>query len=173
MKKINLSPAFLAVIILLLITSCNRSPINKIFEDVKDNENGVFAVTIPGWLVSKGIKLGLKNNVIEEDLTAINAISGGIKKVRVLFAESMENKSLKAHLDKSVSSLEKYDFSPYVYIKDKDARVSVWAKEKNNRLNDLFVYINSDEETALVHIETDISVDDFTRLSKSFSKSKK
>lgn len=167
----------LTIICLLAIgvsfTACNRNPINSIFEDVKDNQDHVFAVTIPGWLIKKGVQIGLKNDALENDIAAINSVAGGIKKVRVLFAESMNNPSLRTHLDKSVHGLEKYDYSPYIYVRDEDARVSVWAKEKGDRLNDLFVYVNSDEETALVHVETDISMADFSKLSKSFTKSKK
>lgn len=152
----------------LVLSSCSRNPINKIFDDAKKEDN-ILALSLPGWMVQKGVKLAMKDEKVGSDVNEINTVAGAIKKVRVL-VKSNNTVEFTSKMNKSVADLSSKNFETYAMIKSGDTNVTVYGKEKKNTLEDLFFYVNGDDNLAILHLKTKISIADFEKLNLSFKK---
>ncbi|MBK8387868.1 MAG: DUF4252 domain-containing protein [Saprospiraceae bacterium] len=160
----------LAFIATFIFSSCNRNPINKIFDTAKKEDN-VVAVTLPGWMIKKGVSMAMKNDTVVNDVNTLNTIAGAIKKVRVL-VKSHSSEAFTADMNKQVDNLSSKNFDTYAFIKSDENKVTVYGKEDKDKLKDLFFYVNGDENMAILHLKTDISIADFQKLNLSFNKDK-
>ena len=153
---------------ILLLSSCNRNPINKIFDDAKKHDQ-VFALTIPGWMVHKGMDFALRNDDVSNEIKNLNEVTGGIKKIRLL-VNTDNSDAFTKEITAKVNDLSNKHFEPYVMVKSHEANVSMYTKESKDRLKDLFFYVNGQKESAILHVKTDIKISDFEKLSASFKK---
>ena len=69
-------------------------------------------------------------------------------------------------------NLSSKNFDTYAFIKSDENKVTVYGKEDKDKLKDLFFYVNGDENMAILHLKTDISIADFQKLNLSFNKDK-
>jgi hypothetical protein len=143
----------LAFAIIVSLASCQRSTVDSLFSKYKKDDN-VIAATLTGWLVERGLSMALKND--EEAKNTLDKVVNNIKKVRVLV--SMDNKSDRPLKDIS-SKMREGNYQMFAMVNHPEGKFNLWIKEKENKVRDIFLYINSDENIVLLQVKGDINMD--------------
>lgn len=145
--------------VLFLFSSCNNS-VNSLFSEAKKSDD-YMAVTVPKWIIKAGTKNIFENHLGTNDNT--KKLISGIKKARVLVHNNKSEINInKVHkiYDKLVN---RKGFEEYLTVRDEGKVTSITVKEKGDKIKDLLLMTEGDEELVLLHIKTDISINDFEK----------
>jgi hypothetical protein len=153
----------LSCIILISLLSCSRNPVNKIFDEAKENDQ-VYAVQVPGWLIRSVLNRAINNETIDSTLVGLESAKSAIKGARVLVAPKVPVTAYNS-LNAKAKSLTEKGFESYLSVKKKDVLVNLYGLEKSKKLKDIFFYINTGENgIAMFNLKTDISSSDFEKI---------
>lgn len=167
MKKIS---TYLAVSLLLICltstgTSAQKS-VKRFINDVKKVRTSQVA-TIPGWLIRTGANWAVDG--VSEEEQGYRDIINGIKSLRVAYLDRGDVIQKKDVLEFARLATEKDGMKEYVKVKDKGNDVLVLIKEKKNRIRNVCIVSRGKSEFAIVHIKTNITMDDLKKAKFSFN----
>lgn len=140
---------------IILFASCSSKTVDKLFTHYKQDDK-VIAATLPGWLVEKGLRMAIKNSNNEEDIAAFKSIIKDVDKLRVLVSTDIKPNPELSSLSKN---MEKDDYELYGMVNNKDSKINLWVKEKKNKVKDVFLFINSEDNIVLMHLKGEINMD--------------
>ena len=139
---------------LILLSSCQRSPVDRLFSKYKSEDNS-FAATLPGWLIEKGISAAFDEND-DAQLASFESVVTNIKKIRVLVGKDPQTN--KQEIRNMNDALTKAKYELYGMVNSKGTNLNFWVKEKKERIRDVFLFINGDDKVVLLQVKGDIDM---------------
>jgi hypothetical protein len=143
-----------------------QKSINKMIDEVKE-DNHTYALSLPGWVINKTLGIATKH-MDEGDVEIFKSLKDKIKKVRIAFNESLPNEKFSKAYDTFKEKSIKDGLESYAYVKHEDSNVNIFIGEKENVVKNIFFVINADKSTVLLHLKTDLTLDEFNKAQFSF-----
>jgi hypothetical protein len=157
----------LILLVVSIFSSCSKQVVSRFIDEVKENRSA-YALTIPGWVISKGTSLAMKG-VDENDERAILQLGKKIKKLRIV---ADENSPITSEEVKTVISNMQVqeNYEPYTLMRHNGSDVYVMVQEENNRIRDLAILVHNDKSTVVLHMKTDLTMADLRKSNFSWNK---
>ncbi len=144
---------WVALSTILFFISCSNKAVDQIFTHYK-KQDIEFAATIPGWAIRAGLRVA-KNYSEDDTFKDINKIIEKIYKVRLLVTDK---NTIKDSYQFVHSNLTKDRFELYGKVKSNQTYFDLWVKEKNDKIQDIFLYVNDNTDLVLVQIKGRINL---------------
>ena len=159
----------LTIICLLLALGANaQKSVNKFIKKHKQNAH-TFTMTIPGWLIRSGVNQADKYSTDQDD-KAIFAIAKHVEKIRFIVFDE-EYKDISSEIREVIKrSKEKDNLETYTSVRDNDMYIQVLVEERKDKIKNIVFISNSDDETAIVTVKTDLPLSEFQKANFSFTK---
>jgi hypothetical protein len=156
--------------IALIPMGTSQRPINKLFNKLKKNDT-YWGLSVPGFLINASLNLGIKHTD-EEDQKTLKILKNKIKKFRILFNDSPTIKDNEV-LNEFSTNAAKHNLEPYVSVKNKGDIINVLIEQKKDRIKNIVVFVNSKKnDLVLLHLKTDISMEEFEKTKYAFKNQK-
>lgn len=167
MKKIS---TYLTVSLFMVCLSCThmtaQKSVKRFINDVKKVRASQVA-TIPGWLIRTGASWAMDG--LSEEEQGYRDIINGIKSLRVAYlnrGDVIQKKEVQAFAQ---LAREKDGMKEYVRVKDKDNNILVLIKEKKDRIRNICIVSSGKDEFVIVHVKTNITIEDLKEAKFSFN----
>ena len=122
----------------------------------------VVAMSLPGWLIRKGGRIGQKY-ADNQDSQEFLKLTQYIKKLRFLVIEN-ELALAKNDIDQLLQSIRDDGFERYLNVKSKGERVHVMVQEKENIIRHLLVLVYEPDQLVMVKMKMNLPVSQFDAL---------
>lgn len=156
MKKLLRISLVAAIAMLFAGQAVAQKHVHRFIDQMKKQDSYVGA-TVPGWLIRMGTRIADLEAELSAEEKGILDIANGIKKVRVAVINEgnvIEGK----HINKLIDLSKKDGLVEYLRVKDGKTRVYVLIDEKRDRIRNLNIIANTDDECVVVSIKTNISM---------------
>jgi hypothetical protein len=148
-----------------------QNSVKNIVKQLKKTEH-YEGVSLPGWVIRLGLKM-VDNDDAELENSGLKQLIGKIKHLRVattqLDSRKYNTQSIVNNFIKSV--VTKDAFEEYVSVRSEDQHLKILIREDDEMIKNLLILSNEGEEISLIHLNTNISLEDLKSLS--FSQIKK
>lgn len=142
-----------------------QNSVKNIVRQLKKTEH-YEGVSLPGWVIRLGLRL-VENDNAEFEHSGLKQLIGKIKHLRVATAQldikKYNTQSIVNNFIKSV--ITKDAFEEYVSVRSEDQHLKILIKEDDEMIKNLLILSNEGGEISLIHLKTNISMEDLKSIS--------
>ena len=158
MKKVSLILLFMIPV----LAFSQKSPLNQLFDKYSGQE-GYTSVHITKYMFQ--LFAEISNDKEDKEFKDVTSKLSAIK-ILALSDDASENqkKSFKSDL---IKNLPKSVYKDLMIIKDGKKEVSFMIKEEGNKISELVMFVDENNESTLIYLDGDINLKNISKLSKS------
>ena len=152
---------FFCIGLLFLIIGVSQaqsiSPDKFITKMLKDDS--AMGLTLPGWIIKKGAKIAISDEMDKRESDIIKELTGSIKKLRIVVSEKLPSNYSKELVKLKNYFIEK-SYEPLIEVRDGSSDISLWGQYDNNLIKNLVItVIDPNAESVFINIKSKINVD--------------
>jgi len=152
---------FFCIGLLFLIIGVSQaqsiSPDKFITKMLKDDS--AMGLTLPGWIIKKGAKITISDEMDKRESDIIKELTGSIKKLRIVVSEKLPSNYSKELVKLKNYFIEK-SYEPLIQARDGSSDISLWGQYDNNLIKNLVItVIDPNAESVFINIKSKINVD--------------
>ena len=128
------------------------------FIDLVLKDDYSLAVRVPGWVVRTTGRIA-SIDLDGDEKRIVKELSKSIKKIRVL-VNTKPPEEFKDNLAALYDYFGDKMYDEYIQVRSEGNNISLWAQQKNKNINNIVLVVHSDEDdSAIINMKTDISLD--------------
>ena len=152
---------FFCIGLLFLIIGVSQaqsiSPDKFITKMLKDDS--AMGLTLPGWIIKKGAKITISDEMDKRESDIIKELTGSIKKLRIVVSEKLPSNYSKELVKLKNYFIEK-SYETLIEVRDGSSDISLWGQYDNNLIKNLVItVIDPNAESVFINIKSKINVD--------------
>jgi hypothetical protein len=155
--------ASLIAILLCFLVEANSQHLVDKFIDQQLKQDRAIAMTLPGWLIRKGGRIGYKYASDDDDAKEFYKISQHVKKLRFIVLEEQLTLT-KAEVDKLLKNIQLDGFERYLNVRSENDHVHILVKEKEDIIQNLLVLVYEPETFVLINVKMKLPMEIFDQL---------
>jgi len=133
------------------------SPDKFITKMLKDDS--AMGLTLPGWIIKKGAKITISDEMDKRESDIIKELTGSIKKLRIVVSEKLPSNYSKELVKLKNYFIEK-SYETLIEVRDGSSDISLWGQYDNNLIKNLVItVIDPNAESVFINIKSKINVD--------------
>jgi ribonuclease BN (tRNA processing enzyme) len=148
----------------ITMTFAQDSPSDKLFEKY-NGEEGFTTVHITSELFALFADMDIEG----EDMEDMKEMMDQLKHIRILMYELDKENPERGRLEDFKKEIKQFDldgFSELMTVKEKGEEVKFMARKKGDRIGELLLIINEEDEAGFISIFGDIDLNTVSKLSK-------
>ena len=132
-----------------IFSSCDtNSGVSEAFSKYAHQE-GVTSITVPGWLIALGAKIGDLSDEEQELLESID-------KVKILSLEDSDlNEEVDLHKEFQFKINQNGDYEELLTVRDREENVTIFGKMEENIITEMIVLVGG-EDNAMIYVKGEI-----------------
>lgn len=162
----------LAILILFAIglSSCGTPKTTAQFYHTHKHKEGVTNFKMPGWLIWIGG--GIAQSAVQDpNAKAGLRLARKVKKLRFMATEG-DNPITAAEVSDFITNIRSTGYEDLLIVQDGSSTVHMLSREKKEKLKNLVILVNDEEEFVFMDMKSRLKYEDLTGLANSFLKNK-
>ncbi len=163
----------LAILILFAIglSSCSTPKTTAQFYHTHKHKEGVTNFKMPGWLIWIGG--GIAQSAVQDpNAKAGLRLARKVKKLRFMATEG-DNPITAAEVSDFITNIRSTGYEDLLIVQDGSSTVHMLSREKKEKLKNLVILVNDEEEFVFMDMKSRLKYEDLTDLANSFLKKNK
>ena len=159
----------IAILALFTMSSCSSPKTTAQFYHTHKYKEGVTHFKMPGWLVWMGG--GIAQGFVQDpEAKAGLRLARKVKKLRFLATEDY-NPITAAEVNDFVGNIRSNGFEDLLMVKEGSSTVHILSREKKEKLRNLVILVNDEEEFVYMDMKSRIKYEDLSELVNTILKS--